>query len=162
MRNVEGKYVLTINVIHACYNRKNNDDHQIYVYMARMSNNDKHSSEKYGDSSQLINWILDSGSTCHMTPEFSGFIPYSLEDTDEYIEVADRHHVKAKQKDQVRIKLCDDNGKYFIATLHNVFLAPDLCDSLFSIVMLINSGHTCIFHKGGFAQCTLEQRRKIQ
>ena len=57
--------------------------------MARMSSNDEHSIEKYGDSSQLTNWILDSEATCHMTPEVSDFIPGSLEDTDKYIEVAD-------------------------------------------------------------------------
>ena len=69
--------------------------------MARMSSNGERSSGNYGKSSQLTNWILDSGTTCHMTPEVSYFIPGSLEDTDKYIEVADRHHVTAKQKGQV-------------------------------------------------------------
>ena len=41
-----------------------------------------------------------------------------------------------------------DNGKTFVATLYNVLLAPDLCDRLFSIIILINAGHTCLFHKG--------------
>ena len=113
-----------------------------------MSSNDEHKSEKYGDSSQLTNWILDLGATCHMTPEVSDFIPGLLENTDKYIEVVDGHHVTAKQKVQVRILMCDNNGKTFIATLYNVLLAPDLCDSLFSIVTLMNAGHTCIFHKG--------------
>ena len=72
--------------------------------MARMSGNDECTSEKYDDSSQLTNWILDLGATCHMTPEVSNFIPASLEDTDKYIEVTDGHHVTAKQKGQVRIK----------------------------------------------------------
>ena len=44
--------------------------------------------------------------------------------------------------------MCDDNGNTFIATLHNVLLAPDLCDRLFSIITLINSVHTCPVHKG--------------
>ena len=43
-----------------------------------MSSNDECSSEKYGDSSQLTNWILDLGETCHMTPAVSDFIPGSL------------------------------------------------------------------------------------
>ena len=64
--------------------------------MERMSSDYKHKSVKYGDSSQLTNWILDSGATCHMTPEATDFIPGSLEDTDKYIEVADQHHVTAK------------------------------------------------------------------
>ena len=92
-----------------------------------------------------------------MTPEVSDFIPGSLEDTDKYIGVADGHHVTAKQKGQVRIQMCDDNRNSFIATLHNVLLAPDLCDRLFSIITLMNAGHTCLFHKGF---CTVYFRSK--
>ena len=65
----------------ACDNSENNDDQKIYASMERMSSSYERSSEKYGDSSQLTNWILDSGATCHMTPEVSDFIPGSLEDT---------------------------------------------------------------------------------
>ena len=42
----------------------------------------------------------------------------------------------------------DDNRKKFIATLYNVLLVLDLCDRLFSIVTLMNAGHTCLFRKG--------------
>ena len=66
-----------------------------------------------------------------MTPEVSDFIPGSLEETTTNIEVADGHHVTAKQKGQVRIHMFGNNGKTFIATLYNVLLAPDLCDRLF-------------------------------
>ena len=118
--------------------------------MAQMSSVDKRKSGEYGDSSQFTNWILDSGATCHMTPEVADFIPGSLEDTDKFIEVVDGHHVTVKQKGSVQIQMCDDNGKKFIATLYNVLLAPDLCNRLFSIITLINAGHTCIFHKGFF------------
>ena len=83
-----------------------------------------------------------------MTPEVTDFIPGSLEDRDKFIEVADRHHVTAKQKGSVRIQMCNDNRKTFVATLYNVLLAPDLCDRLFSIIMLMNAGHNCLFHKG--------------
>ena len=85
-----------------------------------MSSNDECKSEKYGDSSQLTNWILYLVATCHMTPEVSDFITGPLEDTDKYIEVADGHHVTVKQKGQLRIQMCDNNRKPFIATLHNV------------------------------------------
>ena len=112
--------------------------------MARMSINDERKGEKYGDSSQLTNWILDSGATCHMTPEVSNFIPGSLKDMDKYIEVADGHHVTAKQKGQVQIKMCDDNGKSFITPLYNVLLAPDLCNRLLSIIMSMNAGQTFV------------------
>ena len=50
-----------------CDNSENNSDQKIYASMARMSGNDEFPSEHFGDSSQLTNWILDSGSTCHMT-----------------------------------------------------------------------------------------------
>ena len=63
-----------------------------------MSSDDERKSGEYGDSSQSTNWILYSGATCHMTPEFTDFIPGSLEDLDKFIEVADGHHVTAKQK----------------------------------------------------------------
>ena len=69
--------------------------------MARMSGNDECPNGDFVDSSQLTYWILDSGATCHMTPEVSYFIPGSLEDTDKHIKVADRHHVTAKQKRHV-------------------------------------------------------------
>ena len=112
--------------------------------MARMSSNDEFPSGNFGDSSQLTNWILDYGATCHMTPEVSDLIPSLLEDTYKHIEVADGHHVKEKQKGQVRIKICDNNGDPFIATLHNVLLERDLSVGLFSIIALMNSSHTCL------------------
>ena len=65
-----------------------------------------------------------------MIPEVSYFIPGSLEDTYKHIDVADRHHVTAKQNSHARIKMCDNHGDPFIARLHNVILAPDLYDSL--------------------------------
>ena len=116
--------------------------------MARMSSDDERKSVKYGNSLQLTTWILYLGDPCHMKTEVSYFIPKSLEDTDKYIEVADGHHVTAKQKGQVQIQMCDDNGKTFITTLYNVLLAPDLCNRIFSIITLMNAGHTCIFQKG--------------
>ena len=62
----------------ACDNDKNNNEHKIYAYMALISSNEERSSEKYGDSLQWSNWILDSGATCHMTPEVSDSSPGSL------------------------------------------------------------------------------------
>ena len=104
----------------ACDNSDDDNDHKIYAYMAQMYSDLKRESKDYGDSSQLTNLILDSGATCHITPEVMDFIPGSLEDTDKFIEVADGDHVTAKQKGSVRIQMCDDNGKTFLATLYNV------------------------------------------
>ena len=61
-----------------------------------MSGNEKNSSRDFGDSSQLTNWIIDSGVTCHITPQVSYFIPSSLEDTDKDIEVTDGHYDTTK------------------------------------------------------------------
>ena len=58
-----------------------------------MSDNEKIPRRYFGDSSQLTHWILDSETTCHMTPQVLGFIPGLLEDTDKHIEVVDGHHV---------------------------------------------------------------------
>ena len=66
-----------------------------------------------------------------MSPQFSDFIPGLLEDTDKYIEVVDGHYVTVKQKVQVQIKMCNNKVDPFIATFHNVLLAPDICDGLF-------------------------------
>ena len=81
-----------------CNNNKNNSDQKICASMSSMSDNDKCPSGDFGDCSQLNNWILDPGSTCHITPEVSYFIPGLLEDTDKHIEVANIHHITAKQK----------------------------------------------------------------
>ena len=66
----------------ACDNGEDNNDQKIYASMARMSSDNKRKIIKYGDSSQLTNWILDSGATCHLTPEVTDFVPATLEDTD--------------------------------------------------------------------------------
>ena len=78
--------------------RRNNNDQNIYASMSCMSDNNECPSRDFGDSSKWTNWILDSGATCHMTPQVSDFIPCSLEDTDTHIEVSDGHHVTGRQK----------------------------------------------------------------
>ena len=69
---------------------------KIYVYMAHMYSNAESPERNYGDSSQLTNWILESGLTCHMKAEISDFRPGSLVETYKYIEVAYGHFVTAK------------------------------------------------------------------
>ena len=87
----------------------------------------------FADSSQLTNWILGSGATCHMTPEISDFVPSSLLEIDKYIEVEDSHLVTEKKTREVQIKMRNAYGKAFTATLYNVPFSPELCDKLFSI-----------------------------
>ena len=68
--------------------------------MVRMSGNNECPSGNFGESSQLTNWVLDSGSTCHMMPEVLDFIPGSLKYTDIHIEVADGHLYQQNKKDK--------------------------------------------------------------
>ena len=95
-----------------------------------------------------------------MTPQVSDFITGLLEDTDKHIEVADTSRHGGK-KGQVQIKMCGNNRDNFIATLHNVLLAPDLCDRLFYIIRLMNLRHPCLFQKE-FLRCTSEPRRRMR
>ena len=60
--------------------------------MVRMSDNDKRPGRYLGDSSQWTSWTLDSGATCHMTPQVSSFIPGSLKDTYKHIEIVYKHY----------------------------------------------------------------------
>ena len=53
-----------------------------------------------------------------------------------------------KKTGEVKIKTRDNNGKPSIDTLYNILLALDLCDSLFSIIALMNLVQTSLFHKG--------------
>ena len=119
--------------------------------MARMYDNYEFPSRYFGDSSQLTNWILDSGATCHMKPQVSDLfqVCYTI-----WINILKfrtditSRKCHRKKKVQVRIKTCDNSRDTFIATLHNVLLAPDLCDGLFSIITLMNLVHTHLFYKG--------------
>ena len=113
-----------------------------------MYGNGGSSSRDFGESSHFTNWVLYLEATCHMTPQVYDFIPGSLEDMDKYIEVKEIHYVTDNQNGQFQIKMCNDNRNHFIAILHNTLLEPNLCDGLFLIITLINSGHTCLFHKG--------------
>ena len=79
-----------------CKNGDNDNYQKIYASMTGMYGNDEVSSRDSGDILQLTNWILDSGATCHMTPQVMDFIPGLLEYMDKHIEVADGHQVTAK------------------------------------------------------------------
>ena len=72
---------------HARDNSKNNSDQKIYAFMTRMYGNGECPSGNSCDGSQLTNWILDSGATCHITPEVSDFIPGLLEDTENTLKL---------------------------------------------------------------------------
>ena len=62
-----------------------NESWKIYAFMALMYSNLEIPRRYSGNSLQLTNWILDSGATCHMTPEISYFVPVSLVETNKFI-----------------------------------------------------------------------------
>ena len=105
-----------------------NKSQKIYASMASVSSNAESPRRDLGDRSQLTNSVLDSGATCHMTPDISDFIAGSLVEMERSIEVTYVHFVTAKQTGEVQIKMRDNNGKPIIAVLYNVLLAPDSCD----------------------------------
>ena len=47
------------------------ESQKMYTSVERIYNNAENPRINYGDSLQLTNWILDSGATCHMTPDIS-------------------------------------------------------------------------------------------
>ena len=65
--------------------------------MVRMSKNAESPRRDFGGSSQLTNWILNSGVTCHMKLDIYYLILGLLVETDKYIEVADGNFVTEKQ-----------------------------------------------------------------
>ena len=69
---------------------------KIYVSMSQISSNIEIPRRDFGHSLQLTNWILDSGATCHMTPDISDYVPGSLVETYKYIEVVNGHYLTAK------------------------------------------------------------------
>ena len=69
--------------------------------MACMYSNAESPRRNHGDSSQLTNWILDSGETCHMRPDISYFILVLLVQTDKYIKVADGNFATEKRTREV-------------------------------------------------------------
>ena len=71
--------------------RGGNESHKIDLSMAKMSSNIESPRRYFGHSLKLIDYILDSGAMCHMTPQISDFVPGSLVETSEYIEVSDGH-----------------------------------------------------------------------
>ena len=49
-------------------NSNDDNDLKVYASITRMSSDDKRENKDYGNISQLTNFILDSGATCHMMP----------------------------------------------------------------------------------------------
>ena len=72
--------------------------------MEHMSTNEEVTRRNYGGRSQLANWILESGATCHMTPDIQDFILSSLVETDKSIKVAYGKFFPAKTESKISNK----------------------------------------------------------
>ena len=86
-----------------------------------------------------------------MTPEISDFISFSLVKQINILKLQMGFFHRKTNRISSN-KTSNNNNKPFIAVLYNVIFAPDLCDWLFSIIMLMNLVHIYLFHKG---LCTL-------
>ena len=53
-------------------------------------------------TSQLTNWILDSGAAYHMTLENSNFTPDSLVETDKYIKLEDGNFSQRNKQNKLK------------------------------------------------------------
>ena len=80
---------------------KRHEHQKIYVSMARISTNAEITGRYFGNSLQLTNWVLDSGTTCHMTPDISDYITGLLVETGKYNEVLDGIFFTTKQTGDV-------------------------------------------------------------
>ena len=83
-----------------------------------------------------------------MTTDISDFVPRSLVEMDICIEVADGNFVTVKQTGEAQINTRNYNVKPFIGVVYNVLFIPDLCDRVFFIITLMNSGRDFLFHNG--------------
>ena len=78
------------------------ESQKIHLYVAPMSSNAERTRRYFGDSSQLTNWIVDSGETCHITPDISNNIPGSLVETDKYVEVSYRYFSQRNKEEKFK------------------------------------------------------------
>ena len=57
--------------------------------------------------------------------------------------------------------MCNDHGYSFIATLHNVLLATELCDLLILIIKSMNSGRTYLLHQWFYTVYFIANKKKV-
>ena len=70
--------------------------------MENMSSNAESTITYFGDRLQPTNCILDSGATCHTTPDIFYFILGSFFERDKYIKVADGHFFIEKKQEKFK------------------------------------------------------------
>jgi len=99
-----------------------------------------------GDPSDLNNYLLDSGTTQHMTPRLVDLTDV-VEGQNLGVEVADGHVIKCTTTGKIRIKMLDDNGDPLEVTLTDVMYVPGLSWRLFSVAKFARHGFHAMIHK---------------
>ena len=92
-------------------------------------------------SNDLLNWVMDSGCTCHMTPFKSDFEPNSLFHDVKTVEVADGTSVPANLSGTIKLTVFTEIHDTVYLTLTDVLYVPQLSRRLFSLMSLIEQGH---------------------
>jgi transposase InsO family protein len=101
-----------------------------------------------GDPCNLNNYLPDSGATQHMTPRSADLINV-VEGQNLGVEVADGHIIKCSTTGDVPIKMQDDDGEEFTATLKDIMYVPGLSRRLFSITKFARHGHMAVIKDNG-------------
>ncbi len=101
-----------------------------------------------GNPCDLNNYLPDSGATQHMTPRLMD-LTNVVEGQGLGVEVADGHIIKCSTTGDVIIRMQDDNGSNFTATLKDVMYIPGLSRRLFSITKFAHHGHKALIQDNG-------------
>lgn len=88
---------------------------------------------------ELNAWILDSGTTDHMTVQKRTFITFTKKSSS--IEKAGGSKLKAEKYDDVQIELSSECGGKHV-TLANTLYLPGVNENLISAIHLIGSEHS--------------------
>ncbi len=99
-----------------------------------------------GDPGNLLNYLLDSGATQHMTPRRADLFD-EVEGQNLGVEVADGHVIKCSITGKIQLNMLDDNGNKFNAVLNNVMYVPGLSRRIFSITRFAKHGHFATIKK---------------
>ena len=92
-------------------------------------------------SCDLINWVLDSGCTGHMTPYKTDFVADTLREDHRLVEVANGYEVQATLSGTIVMPIFNDYGEKIHLRLEKVLYVPELTRRLFSLISLVDQQH---------------------
>lgn len=106
---------------------------------------------KVKTSNTAKRWLIDSGSTSHMTGSM-GLLKNMMPCTDEVI-LADGKAVCVRAKGIAEFTGCDDSGARVEVKLKDVFYVPGLAANVLSVSRMIEAGFTVIFSSRSCEVC---------